>query len=57
MTVNHPSDREILLSVYSDTYKDVYGHRPRVERISEASDADIDLAIDGLQKRLDKKES
>jgi hypothetical protein len=43
------TDREILHNIYSDTYKDAYGCRPRHDT-SHMSDADMEAEISGLNR-------
>jgi len=51
---NNSSDRDILLSIYSDVHKDVYGFRPRGAAFpSDLSDEEIQAKLDDLQARLD----
>lgn len=48
------TDRDILLSIYSDVYKDVYGIRPRGGAFpSDLSDEEIQAKLDDLQAELD----
>lgn len=47
--MNERTDREILLSMYSDVHKDAYGFRPRDwDRVQALSDAEIQAECDEL---------
>jgi len=53
---NNSSDRDILLSIFSDVHKDVYGFRPRGDAFpDQCSDEEIQVLLDRLQERLDEQ--
>lgn len=50
------SDRDILLSIFSDVHKGVYGFRPRGDAFPDQySDEEIQVLLDRLQERLDEQ--
>ncbi len=53
MTNHEATDREVLLSIYSDVYKDVYGCRPRgILSASALTDEEIEAKLAVLEAEL-----
>ena len=53
---NSKEDRDVLLSIFSDTYKDVYGVRPRGAAFpSGESYAEIERQLAILQSELEQE--
>jgi len=53
---SNSSERDILLSIYSDVYKDVHGIRPRGAAFpSNLSDEEIQAKLDELDKQLQEE--
>lgn len=46
------TEKEYLINIHSDLFKDVYGFRPRHFNYSEMSETDIDEDMDRLQIEL-----
>ena len=53
---NSKEAREVLLSIYSDVHKDVFGFRPRGAAFpDDLSDEEIQAKLDDLQERLEEQ--
>jgi hypothetical protein len=57
MKNNETSDRDMLLSIYSDMFKDANGFRPRGRLFpSHLSTAELETALEGLQVSIHQQE-